>query len=43
MYKNKFDYILISSPSPISIQGVDHECISSDFKIDWIYERINYL
>lgn len=43
LYKDKFDYILISSPSPININGVDSECISTVFKIDWIYERINYL
>lgn len=43
MYKNKFDYIFIISPSNIEISGVDNECKTDELKLDWIYERINYL
>lgn len=43
LYSNKFDYVLIVSPSNIKINGVDDECISKELKIDWIYERLNYL
>lgn len=42
-YKGKFDYIFVISPSAISIDGVDPECISKTLKIEWIYERLNYL
>ena len=42
-YKNKFDYIFVISPSNLNIAGIDPECTTNRFKIDWIYERLNYL
>ena len=42
-YKNKFDYIFVISPSNLKISGIDPECVTTRFKIDWIYERLNYL
>ena len=42
-YKDKFDYILIISPSNNIIPTISDECYSKEFKIDWLYERINFL
>jgi len=43
LYKDKFDYIIITSPSPICVDNVDKECISTVFNIQWIYDKLNYI
>lgn len=42
-YRDKFDYIISSSPSPLDISLIPEECQSQTFRLDWLYERINYL
>lgn len=42
-YRDKFDYIISVSPSPLEIALIPSECQSKTFQLDWLYERINYL
>lgn len=43
LFKGKFEYIFVISPSVINIASIDPECVTNTLKIDWIYERLNYL